>query len=151
MSQVLINTEPPGAEVYVDGVYLGQSPVQYADNAIAGTAHRVEVRMEGYHPTFAEFRRNANVNPGALIGGFCCFPVWLWVVDYPRAVIYPLRPLEAERSPRERQGAGPAEQPPAKEPILAPPPPPPDDERAPVSEEEAVDRGAEPAPVGPQS
>ena len=94
-SHILINTEPDGAEVYVDGQYLGQAPVQFADTSIVGTTHLVEVKKEGYEPTRAQFSRSGNVNAGALIGGFFCLVPWLWVMDYPATVTYRLRPAKA--------------------------------------------------------
>ncbi len=154
MSHVLINTEPQGAEVYVDGTYVGQAPVQYGDNAIVGTSHRVEVRMEGYHPTYAEFRRSGNVNAGALIGGFCCWPIWLWVVDYPPVLLYRLRPLDARSDARDAPaGAAPGDRPGVSEPEseeewVPPPPPPPETDRGAAGG--APDAGAEreePAPL----
>ncbi len=93
-SHILINTEPDGAEVYVDGQYLGEAPVDFADSAIVGTTHLVEVKKEGYETTRGQFSRNGNLNVGALIGGLCCLVPFLWVMDYPATVTYRLRPKE---------------------------------------------------------
>ena len=89
-SSVQINSEPPGADVTVNGQHIGTTPTSYSDTAIVGTTHQVRLEKEGYETTSAQLTRTGNLNVGALIGGlFCLFP-FLWVLNYPASVNYQL-------------------------------------------------------------
>jgi len=93
MSTVLINTKPQGAQVTVDGAYVGRSPVRYGDSAAVGTTHLVELRLDGYQPQRAVLRRDGPLNPGAACAGLVCLVPFAWVQDYPPEVTYLLQPL----------------------------------------------------------
>lgn len=54
-----VNSEPPWAPVYLDGRYLGVTPLQ---EEVAAGGHWVEIRAEGYRT----FRRWVYVEPGQL-------------------------------------------------------------------------------------
>ena len=43
-----INTEPEGAKVYVNGIYLGETPVQYKYRSGLPESYIFEVRKDGY-------------------------------------------------------------------------------------------------------
>ena len=74
---VLIETDPPGAEVVLDGRYLGESPVERKLSNAVWEDYRVEIRMDGYRTTRA--RLDKEIKPGPAIGGFFfAWPMWLW-------------------------------------------------------------------------
>ena len=93
-SSVVINSDPPGAKVYVDGALIGRTPVTYSDSAVVGTEHTLRLEKEGYKPLTTTFSRDREVNLGAAIGGCCLTPIlWLWLLDYPPYLMYELKPL----------------------------------------------------------
>lgn len=92
MSTILINTKPQGAQVMVDGAYLGRSPVRYADSAAVGSTHLVELHLQGYQTQRAVFRRDGPLNAGAACAGLLCLVPFAWVQDYPPEVTYLLQP-----------------------------------------------------------
>ena len=47
-SRCVIITEPPGAEIYIDGLKMGKSPNVFALVRHGDTPRRVEIRMSGY-------------------------------------------------------------------------------------------------------
>lgn len=89
-STVLINSQPPGAKVFVDGAYIGKAPASYTDTAIVGTVHQVKLTMPGYRDQMGLFGRNGQFNAGACIGGVFLLVPFLWILDYPPQVTYQL-------------------------------------------------------------
>jgi hypothetical protein len=47
VSTTNIKSRPEGAEVFVDNVRIGVSPVQYSDTAIAGSTKALKMKKEG--------------------------------------------------------------------------------------------------------
>ncbi len=47
-SKTLIKSRPDGAEVYIDNVKQGKTPLNYEDTAIAGSTKQLKLRLEGY-------------------------------------------------------------------------------------------------------
>jgi len=47
-STTLIESNPPGAKLQVDGQVVGETPHFYTDKAVAGTAKTVTLKKEGY-------------------------------------------------------------------------------------------------------
>ncbi len=92
-STILLESEPPGARVVVDGAYLGRTPVRYTDTAPVGTVHRVDLYLQGYDDLHGSFARNGPINPGAVCGGLVCLVPLAWVQDYPRSRRFLMRRL----------------------------------------------------------
>ncbi len=90
-STILINSQPPGAKVFVDGAYLGTAPASYTDTAIVGTVHQVKLTLPGYRDQIGFFGRNSQFNAGACIGGVFLLVPFLWILDYPAQVTYQLQ------------------------------------------------------------
>ena len=97
-STVLINSQPPGAKVYVDGAYLGKAPASFTDTGIIGTSHHVKLTMPGYQDQIGFFSRNAQFNVGACVGALFVWVPVLWILDYPGQVTYQLQPAHGPRS-----------------------------------------------------
>lgn len=55
--QMVVTSEPAGAEVLIDDRPLGTTPI---DEEVPGGGHGLELRLEGYRP----FRRSIDVSPG---------------------------------------------------------------------------------------
>ena len=66
-SSTLIRSVPPGAKVYVDGQYLGQSPVTHRDSAPLWTTKTVTLKLDGYGDQSGTIRKE-NLRVGPLIG-----------------------------------------------------------------------------------
>ncbi len=47
--QLNLDTDPEGALIYVDGLYLGKT-TPYAIDVEAGTSHKIRFELRGYHP-----------------------------------------------------------------------------------------------------
>ncbi len=93
-STTLITTDPPGAEVYVNDEYLGESPVTYQDRKVALSQNVLRIKKDGYNEELTFFSRDEEPNVGAIIGGFFVFPLWLWALDYKPLHHYKLEPEE---------------------------------------------------------
>lgn len=95
-STTLIRTKQTGVKVYADGRYLGEGPVVYSDAKIVGSTTWIELKKEGHADQIVTIQRNAQLNPGALIGGILLAPTvvglafFLWVLDYQSMYIFDL-------------------------------------------------------------
>jgi hypothetical protein len=93
-SSVTIKSDPPGASVMVDGVYIGETPTTYSDQAIVMSRRRVVLEKRGYHTVTATITRDSEVNVVAAVIGVACFtPALLWGLNYPREVTFRMQPL----------------------------------------------------------
>jgi hypothetical protein len=54
-----IESTPPGAEVYVDGDFVGTTPI--AEHSLPAGKHEIELRKKG----FAPWKRQLSVSAGA--------------------------------------------------------------------------------------
>lgn len=93
MSTTIIQSEPPGALVYINGEKMGKTPYFYSDEKIVGTVVHVKLQKEGYEDLTAAFSRTEEVNVGALIGGLFIWLPLLWVMNYKPIHNYELTPL----------------------------------------------------------
>lgn len=93
-STTLITTDPPQADVYINGEYVGKSPVPYEDEKIIFSDNTVRITKEGYQEYYDFFSKNEEPNVGAIIGGFFIWPVWLWAFEYKPEHHYKLQPVE---------------------------------------------------------
>jgi hypothetical protein len=82
-SSTKITSDPSGAEVYIDGEKVGETPYEYREKSVwVWTQHDVAVRQKGYIP--AEGQLETHAVPGfvalGIIGCICLFPALLTVV-----------------------------------------------------------------------
>ncbi len=94
-SVTMINSSPEGAKVYIDEQSVGLTPFTYSDTKIIGSSTYIRLEMEGYQPFNTVMVRNEEVDPGAVVGGFFFWPVWLWFMKYKPVHFYELVPLDA--------------------------------------------------------
>lgn len=81
-SSTLIMTNPPDANVYLDGQPVGVTPYRYTDTKIVGSINNLKLEKEGFEPINTSFSRNEEADVGAIIGGiFFLFP-FLWTMKY---------------------------------------------------------------------
>lgn len=89
-STTTIMSRPPGAKVFLNGEYIGETPVNYSDTKIVGSANHVVLEKEGYENLVTSFSRDEEADVGAIIGGlFFLFP-FLWTMKYKASRTYDL-------------------------------------------------------------
>ena len=92
----MIQTNPSGAKLYLDGQPAGKTPYTHSDSKIIGSITTVRFEKEGYEPLNTSFARNETADVGAIIGGvFFLFP-FLWTMKYNPNHIYELIPSGPE-------------------------------------------------------
>ena len=95
-SHTLIQTDPPGAKVYIDGLLRGTSPLEYSDRAISEEEKKVILKKEGYETEYFSIRKE-KFKWGPFWGGvFCAFP-FIWILGYPPGYF-----VELEKTPEWR-------------------------------------------------
>jgi hypothetical protein len=97
VSSTLIQSYPPGAKVYINGAPVGVTPYWHSDSKITGSITNVDLVKEGYETLYTSISRTEQVNVGAIIGGFFCWPVFLWTMEYNPTHNYELIPLNTEQ------------------------------------------------------
>lgn len=101
LSQTLINSSPPGAEVLVDGRPVGVTPATFTENSTWNwSQHLVTLRRPGYATLSAPIAAS-RVDVGRLIvGALLVWPVLLAATSYPATYDFPLTPLPRSTDPR---------------------------------------------------
>ena len=74
---VRIETEPANADVYVNDVKIGKSPVEQEYSNFVGNEYYVRIEKDGYRTIRAKLDKEFKV--GAFVGGLFIWPIWLWV------------------------------------------------------------------------
>lgn len=81
-SRTLIQSNPSGAKVYLNGESVGTTPYTHEDTKIVGSVTNVKLEKEGYESLNTSFSRNEQADAGAIVGGvFLLFP-FLWTMKY---------------------------------------------------------------------
>jgi hypothetical protein len=81
-STTVIQSNPAGAKLYLNGEPVGATPYTHRDTKIVGTATHVRLEKEGYQTLNTSFSRNEEADVGAIIAGvFLLFP-FLWTMKY---------------------------------------------------------------------
>ena len=89
VSTTNIRTRPDGADVFIDNIRAGKTPMQYSDTAIAGTSKNIKITKEGY-ATVETVIRKSEFQIGPCIGGlFVLFP-FIWILGYPETYDFEL-------------------------------------------------------------
>jgi hypothetical protein len=119
-SSTLIQSQPPGARLFLDGQPVGVTPYMMSDAKIAGATTMVHLEAPGYLPTDVIIARNEEIDVGALIGGIFLLVPFLWIMGYRPFHVFELRPAYAPGY-APGYGASPYYPPPATSPWEAPP------------------------------
>ncbi len=78
--QALIQSEPPGARVIIDGKEIGQTPVRYDYALSTGSQHQVSVVQQGYQQvdlTIKADKTDSGAMKRWLMAGVVWSPLWL--------------------------------------------------------------------------
>lgn len=81
-STTVIQSYPSDAKLYINGEYMGNTPVTYTDKKIVASTNLVTLEKEGYYPLYTAFSRDEELDVGALIGGLFVLVPFLWIMKY---------------------------------------------------------------------
>lgn len=91
-STTMIQSNPSGAKVYLNGEPVGKTPFAYTDTKILGSTTRVKLVKDGYDEYNTSFSRNEEADVGAIIGGILIWVPLLWTMRYKPNHMYELSP-----------------------------------------------------------
>ena len=120
-STTMIRSNVPGAQVFLDGQYVGNTPYAMTDTKIVGSSTQVRIVAPGYAPTTATITRNEQFSVGACIGGVFLLVPFLWIMEYKPDHLYQLTPGNGA-APMPAPGGYPAPAPGYPQPAPAPAP-----------------------------
>lgn len=98
-STTLIQSNPGGAKVYLNGEPVGTTPYTHRDTKIVGSTTTVKLEKEGYEPLHTSFSRDEEVEVGAIIGGLFVLVPFLWTMKYKPTHTYELTPSSGDDQP----------------------------------------------------
>lgn len=96
-STTLIQSDPPGAALYVDDMKVGETPYTYSDTKIVGAKTTIKMKKEGYKELNTLMTRNEKLAVGALIGGILVLVPFLWIMEYDENRTYELEPVNNQQ------------------------------------------------------
>lgn len=91
-SSTVLQSQPPGARVFLNNVPVGTTPYTMTDTNIVGTATQVRLEYPGYQPLNTYIVRNEELDALALIGGIFLLVPFMWVLKYTPTHFYQLQP-----------------------------------------------------------
>jgi len=92
VSSTMIQSEPAGAKVFINGEYYGETPIIMADSKLALTSTYIRLEKEGYRTLETVIVRDEDIDFGAAIAGIFFYFPWLWVFEYKPVHNYLLEP-----------------------------------------------------------
>jgi hypothetical protein len=92
-SKTMLITNPPGAKVYVNEEYYGESPAEYGDRRTVLASNEVRFELDGYQTKVAHFSKDERMNFLVAIAAYALIVPILWVMDYKSEHRYELTPL----------------------------------------------------------
>ena len=101
-STTMIQSNPEGAKLYLNGEPVGTTPYSHTDTKITGSSNTVRLEKEGYEPLNTSFSRNEEADVGAIIGGILVLVPFLWTMKYKPIHNYELVPISTESQELKR-------------------------------------------------
>ncbi len=98
-STTQIRSTPPGANLFIEGEKLGQTPYSYTDTHIVGSVVHAKMTKSGYEDLNVSFSRSEEADVGAIIGGVLAFVPFLWTMKYKPGHSYEMVSLVTETAP----------------------------------------------------
>ena len=90
-----IQTIPPGAKIYVNDEFYGETPYTLSDTKIIFSSTSLRFEKSGYKSFNTVILRNEEIDPGPVVCGLIFTPVWwLWAMKYKPVHTYELVPEE---------------------------------------------------------
>ena len=81
--QALIQSEPPGAMVMINGTEIGQTPVQFDYALSTGSQHQVQISHQGYEKvnlTIKADKTDSGAMKRWLMAGVVWSPLWIGTI-----------------------------------------------------------------------
>src|SRR5689334_19324290 len=78
-SSTLIQSQPNGARLYLNGEPVGNTPYTMTDTKMVGSITTVRLELPGYETLNTAVSRNEEFSVGACIGGFLVLVPFLWI------------------------------------------------------------------------
>lgn len=78
----MITSTPDGAQLYVDGTYVGTTPHLLRDSKVAFSSTHLRLERNGYESLYTTITKDSNPQAGPIIGGFFFVFPWLWALGY---------------------------------------------------------------------
>lgn len=100
-STTTIQSNPPGAKVYINGESVGVTPYTMTDTKIVGSCSVVRLEKDGHETLNTSICRNEQADVGAIIGGVFLLVPFLWTMKYNPTHSYELYPLEGHEEESE--------------------------------------------------
>lgn len=89
-----INSDPPGADVYINGIHYGKTPTTIQVTNTTFGDYRITLKKEGYKTYEAILPKELKVGP-LLVGLLCFWPTLLiWLMGPPPMNNFKLEPVE---------------------------------------------------------
>lgn len=93
-STTLITSDPPGANLSINGVSVGKTPYTHSDTRIVGSTLLIKLEKDGYETFNTSISRDERVDVGAIVGGIFFLVPFLWTMQYNPQHSYALSPLK---------------------------------------------------------
>jgi hypothetical protein len=123
-SSTVLQTQPPGARVSINGIPMGTTPYTLTDTNIVTTTTHLLFEYPGYQPLDTLISRDEEVDPAPLIVGIIVWPLLLWVLKYHPSQLFVLQPGNGAPPAPNGWAPPPGYPPPAAGPAGYPAPPP---------------------------
>lgn len=81
-SNTIIKSNPPEAELYIDGKNVGKTPYRYSDKKIIGMKTYIKIEKEGYKVLDTTFRKNETFDANNFFIGFLYGMPYLYAMKY---------------------------------------------------------------------
>ena len=101
-STTLIDSYPSGANLYLNGEAVGQTPYEMTDTKPMFSCTTVRIEKENYNSFYTTICRNEEADVGAIIGGMFVTIPYIWALKYKPTHFYRLR--ENDGSNTDRNG-----------------------------------------------
>lgn len=91
-SSTVLQSQPPGAHVFLNGNPVGVTPYTMTDTNIVGTTTQLRLEYPGYQTINTYIVRNEELDPVALITGILVWVPLLWVLRYQPTHYFAMQP-----------------------------------------------------------
>jgi PEGA domain len=91
-SSTVLQSQPPGARVTINGATVGNTPYTLTDTKIVGSTTPIHLELPGYQPLDVAISRSEELDVLPLIAGIFLLIPLLWVMKYQANHVYQLQP-----------------------------------------------------------
>jgi hypothetical protein len=88
----MIDSVPSGANLYLNGSYVGATPHTMTDTKVLGSCTDIPIEKDSYRTYYGSICRTEEVDFGAIIGGVFFFIPYFWAMKYKPTHYYKLQP-----------------------------------------------------------